>query len=61
MQFQIKGHDYFLRFDRENRRWFVFEPTLRGVRRMPVVDDDSEFDAFRYIVAPDEQQEEVVN
>jgi hypothetical protein len=61
MQFQVKGNDYFLRFDRANGCWFVFEPTARGLRRTPVVNDDAEFGAFRYVVAPDEEHEEIIN
>ncbi len=61
MQFQVQGHNYFLHFDRDEGRWFVFEPTLRGFRRAAVVDDDAQFGEFRYVIAPDEEQEHVVN
>ncbi len=41
MQFQAQGHNYFLHFDRDEAR--VIEPTLRGLRLTPVINDDADF------------------
>ena len=39
LQFQIKGKDYFLAFVEDEKRWYVFAPTLQGVHRIPVYVD----------------------
>ncbi|MBV9181532.1 MAG: hypothetical protein JO356_09470 [Acidobacteria bacterium] len=39
MQFEIKGQDYFLAFVEQEKRWYVFAPTARGVNRIPVYVD----------------------
>jgi len=36
LQFQIKGQEYFLAFVEQEKRWYVFAPTLQGVHRIPV-------------------------
>ncbi len=61
VQFQVKGNNYFLHFDRDQGRWFVFEASLRGIHRTAVVNDDAEFGTLRYVIAPDEEHEPVVN
>lgn len=60
MRFRVQGHNYFLHFDRDEGRWFVFEPTLRGIRRTAVI-DDAQFGDFRFVIAANEEQEQVVN
>ena len=42
MQFEVNGRTYFLAFVEDERRWYVFAPTLVGVRRIPVYADTSE-------------------
>lgn len=42
LQFEVKGQTYFLAFVEDERRWYVFAPTLVGVRRIPVYADTSE-------------------
>jgi hypothetical protein len=61
MQFQVQDHKYFLHFDRDEGRWFIFESTLRGFRRTAVIDDEAHGGDLRYVIAPDEEQEQVVN
>jgi len=39
LQFKIKDQDYFLAFVEDERRWYVFAPTARGVHRIPVYVD----------------------
>ena len=39
MQFEVKGQAYFLNFAEDEARWYVFVPTLTGVRRIPVYVD----------------------
>jgi len=39
LQFEIKGQDYFLAFVEQEKRWYVFAPTARGVNRIPVYVD----------------------
>lgn len=36
MQFEVNEQTYFLAFVEEERRWYVFAPTVAGVRRIPV-------------------------
>ena len=39
MQFTVDGNTYFLNFVPEEGRWFLFQATPRGIRRIPVIDD----------------------
>ena len=39
MQFEVNGTQYFLTFVEDERRWYVFSPTVSGVRRIPVYVD----------------------
>jgi hypothetical protein len=39
LQFEVNGQTYFLAFVEEERRWYVFAPTVAGVRRIPVYVD----------------------
>ncbi len=40
MQIEINEQEYFLDFIPEESRWFLLQPTRRGIRVMPVVDDE---------------------
>jgi hypothetical protein len=44
LQFQIKGQDYFLAFVEQEKRWYVFAPTLQGVHRIPVYVDTAKYE-----------------
>ncbi len=39
LQFKIKDQDYFLAFVEQEKRFYVFAPTARGVHRIPVYVD----------------------
>jgi hypothetical protein len=39
MQFTVNGKTYFLNFVPDEGRWFLFQATSRGIRRIPVIDD----------------------
>jgi hypothetical protein len=39
MQFQINGQEYFLGYADEDHRWYVIQPTPRGMHRIPVYID----------------------
>jgi hypothetical protein len=39
LQFEVNGQTYFLAFVEDERRWFVFAPTVTGVNRIPVYVD----------------------
>lgn len=39
MQFEINGHEYFLAFVESENRFYVLEPTGKGVNRIPVYVD----------------------
>jgi hypothetical protein len=39
LQFEVNGQDYFLNFVEDERRWFVFAPSLTGLQRIPVYVD----------------------
>ncbi len=41
MNFEVNGVRYFLGFDAEDGKWQVLTPTLRGIRRIDVVDDQA--------------------
>jgi len=43
MQFKVKDQDYFLAFVEQERRWYVFAPTARGVHRIPVYVDAEKY------------------
>jgi len=43
LQFRIKDQEYFLAFVEQEKRWYVFAPTVQGVHRIPVY-----VDAVRY-------------
>jgi len=49
LQFKIKGQDYFLAFVEQERRWYVFVPTVEGVHRMPVYVDQKEYASPRVV------------
>jgi hypothetical protein len=44
LQFQVKGHEYFLAFVEQEGRWYVFTPTANGVHRIPVYVDGANGD-----------------
>ena len=44
MQFNIKGQDYFLAFVEQEKRWYVFAPTVQGIHRIPVYEETPKFD-----------------
>jgi hypothetical protein len=39
LQFEVNGQSYFLAFVEEERRWYVFSATPRGLHRIPVYVD----------------------
>jgi hypothetical protein len=41
LQFEVNGEDYYLNFVEDERRWFVFAPSLTGLQRLPVYIDGS--------------------
>jgi len=41
LQFEVKGKQYFLGFVAQEGKWFVFTPAMKGVERIPIVDDDA--------------------
>ena len=49
LQFEVNGRNYFLNFVPDKGRWFLFEPTRRGIRAIPVVYDDEP-----HLIGPDE-------
>ena len=46
MQFKVNEQDYFLNFVEDERRWYVFAPTLTGVRRIPIYVDVPKYERF---------------
>lgn len=40
MQFEVNGQAYFLHFVDDEGRWYVFEPSDKGIQRIPVYVDD---------------------
>jgi hypothetical protein len=46
LQFKIGDQDYFLSFVEEERRWYVFAPTVSGMRRIPVYVDGGKYERF---------------
>ncbi|HZR33189.1 MAG TPA: hypothetical protein VFA76_15190 [Terriglobales bacterium] len=41
MQFEVKGQQYFLSFVSERGGWYLFTPSRKGIKGIPVVDDDA--------------------
>jgi hypothetical protein len=39
LQFRIKDQEFFLAFVEQEKRWYVFAPTARGIQRIPVYVD----------------------
>ena len=39
VQFRIKDQDFFLTFLEQEKRWYIFAPTVLGVHRIPVYVD----------------------
>jgi hypothetical protein len=59
MQFEVKGHPYFLNFVPSEGRWFMYVPSVDGMHRIPVADDDHmHFDKF--VVPPTEDKSPVM-
>jgi hypothetical protein len=46
LEFEVNGTQYFLNFVEDESRWFVFEPTLTGVNRIPVYVDGPKQERF---------------
>jgi len=44
LQFEVKGQAYFLNFAEDERRWYVFAPTLTGVNRIAVYVDAAKWE-----------------
>ncbi|HZR58292.1 MAG TPA: hypothetical protein VFA74_15565 [Terriglobales bacterium] len=51
MQFEVNGHDYFLNFMEEEGCWYVLEPTLTGIQRIPVYVDGPKYDRIGILEA----------
>ena len=46
LQFEINGKQYFLAFVDDERRWYVFSATQKGVERIPVYVDAVKYESF---------------
>ena len=46
MEFEVNGHNYFLTFAEDERRWCVFEPTATGTHRIPIYVDVPKYDVI---------------
>lgn len=55
MQFEINGQSYFLNYV-PAEGWMLFAPTPRGVRVLPIINDD-EVEVFRHLLLDEEQDE----
>jgi hypothetical protein len=42
----VNGQDYFLNFVEDEGRWYIFAPTLTGVRRIPIYVDVPKYERF---------------
>jgi hypothetical protein len=58
VQFEVNGQNYFLDFVEDERRWFVFAPTMTGINRIPVYVDAP---AAGKIVLADESKQTITN
>ncbi len=44
MQFEVNGHPYYLHFVDDEERWYVFEPSITGLQRIPIYVDATKWD-----------------
>jgi hypothetical protein len=58
LEFEVNGQKYFLGFVEDDRRWYVFAPTARGLNRIPVYVDAP---AIGKIVLADESKQTITN
>jgi hypothetical protein len=58
LQFEVNGQNYFLDFVEDERRWFVFAPTMTGINRIPVYVDAP---AAGKIVLANESKQTITN
>jgi hypothetical protein len=58
LQFEVNGQTYFLAFVEDERRWYVFAPTITGVNRIPVYVDAP---ATGKIVLADESKQTITH
>jgi hypothetical protein len=58
LEFEVKGQKYFLAFVEDERRWYVFAPTVTGVNRIPVYVDAP---ATGKIVLADESKQTITH
>lgn len=52
MHFEVNGQRYFLNFNPSEGRWMLLTPTLRGIRRIDMVDDNAPM--LGAVLIPDE-------
>jgi hypothetical protein len=51
VQFEVNGQEYLLNFAEDEGRWYVFEPTLTGLNRIPVYVDSPKYDRIGVLEA----------
>ena len=51
VQFEVNGQEYLLNFAEDEGRWYVFEPTLTGLNRIPVYVDTPKYDRIGVLEA----------
>lgn len=56
LQFEVNGEDYYLNFVEDERRWFVFAPSLTGLQRLPVYIDGSNHELFAILDKDKDEQ-----
>jgi hypothetical protein len=47
----VNGQEYLLNFAEDEGRWYVFEPTLTGLNRIPVYVDTPKYDRIGVLEA----------
>ncbi|HYE24357.1 MAG TPA: hypothetical protein VEG32_04075 [Clostridia bacterium] len=56
MHFEVNGQRYFLNFNPGEGRWILLTPTLRGIRRIDILDDNAPM--IGAVLIPDEFSDE---
>jgi hypothetical protein len=51
LQFEANGQTYFLNFEEDEGRWYVFAQTLTGVNRIPVYVDAPKYERIGVLEA----------
>ena len=60
VDFQVNGETYFVSLADDEQRWLVFVEGEAGPRRVPVYEDQAEFDDFKLVVE-DKQGRKILN